>query len=97
MPNFQICSRLHRSPKFLNYQAEEEDGGGDGSIVAISVPKDGQIEESDEEEFGLTDREEADLEKVFARVENAVVNAEAYMEQLAKELSILDGVRRKNH
>jgi len=28
----------------------------------------------------------------MGRVENAVVNAEAYMEQLARELSILDGV-----
>jgi len=76
----------------LNYEAEEEEAGGVSSIAAISVPKDGQIEESDEEEFGLTDREEADLEKVFAREQNAVVNAEAYMEQLARELSILDGV-----
>ena len=58
----------------------------------MSVPKDGQILESDEDEFGLTEREEADLEKVLGRAENAVVNAEAFMEQLAKELSILDGV-----
>jgi len=69
----------------------EEEGRGN-SIAIVSVPKDGQIVESDEEEFGLTEREEFDLEKVLSRADSAVVNAEAFMEQLAKELSILDGV-----
>jgi len=58
----------------------------------VPVPKDSQIVESDEEEFGLTEKEEYDLEKVLLRADSAVVNAEAFMEQLAKELSILDGV-----
>jgi len=80
----------------LNYQADEEDElNKANSIAIVSVPKDGQIVESDEEEFGLTEREEFDLEKVLSRAENAVVNAEAFMEQLAKELSILDGVSKK--
>lgn len=84
---------MHRPPVFLNYQPDEEsDLQGGSNIPIVEVPKDGQIVESDEEEFGLTEREEFDLEKVLSRVENAVVNAEAFMEQLARELSILDGV-----
>lgn len=91
--SIQIASKFHRPPKFLNYQAEDEDELNKSNAIAIvSVPKDGHIVESDEEEFGLTEREEFDLEKVLSRAENAVVNAEAFMEQLAKELSILDGV-----
>jgi hypothetical protein len=64
---------------------------GSSNIAIVTVPKDGQIVESDEEEFGLTEREEFDLEKVLSRADTAVVNAEAFMEQLARELSILDG------
>lgn len=87
-----ICSRMHRPPKFLNYQADEEvDPSGAETIAIVSVAKDSQMIESGDEEFGLTEREEFDLEKVLTRAENAVVNAEAFMEQLAKELSILDG------
>jgi hypothetical protein len=82
---------MHRPPKFLNYQVNEE-SELEGGVISI-VPVKDQIVESDEEEFGLTEREEFDLEKVLSRTDNAVVNAEAFMEQLAKELSILDGVR----
>lgn len=89
----QICSRMHRPPKFVNYQVDEEDEAARAAenIAISSVPKDSQMIESGDEEFGLTEREEFDLEKVLGRAENAVVNAEAFMEQLAKELSILDG------
>ncbi|CAL8084689.1 unnamed protein product [Orchesella dallaii] len=88
----QICSRMHRPPKFLNFHIDEEDEATRNVNMAIvSVPKDTQMIESGDEEFGLTEREEFDLEKVLGRAENAVVNAEAFMEQLAKELSILDG------
>lgn len=88
----QVCSRMHRPPKFVNFQVDEEDEASRAENIAIaSVPKDSQMIESGDEEFGLTEREEFDLEKVLGRAENAVVNAEAFMEQLAKELSILDG------
>lgn len=88
----QICSRMHRPPKFVNFQLDEVDEANRVENIAIaSVPKDSQIVESGDEEFGLTEREEFDLERVLGRAENAVVNAEAFMEQLAKELSILDG------
>lgn len=40
----------------------------------------------------LTDREEKDLERLLSQSNNALSNAEKFMEQLAKDLSLLDGV-----
>jgi hypothetical protein len=42
--------------------------------------------------LALTDREEQDLEKLMSQCEFGISNAEAFMENLAKDLSILDGV-----
>lgn len=42
--------------------------------------------------MALTDREEQDLEKLMSQCEFGISNAEAFMENLAKDLSILDGV-----
>lgn len=45
------------------------------------------------EEFQpLTEREEIDLQKVISGCDFAISNAEVFMEQLGKDLSILDGV-----
>ena len=41
----------------------------------------------------LAAREEADLERMMAECEFAIGNAEAFVEQLANDLSVLDGVR----
>jgi hypothetical protein len=41
----------------------------------------------------LTDREEQDLQKLMAQCDFGISNAEAFMEMLARDLSILDGVR----
>lgn len=40
----------------------------------------------------LTEREEIDLQKVISGCDFAISNAEVFMEQLGKDLSILDGV-----
>lgn len=40
----------------------------------------------------LTEREEMDLEQLMTQCGSAVSNAEAFMETLARDLSILDGV-----
>lgn len=40
----------------------------------------------------LTDKEEKDLEQLMTQCGSAVSNAEAFMETLARDLSILDGV-----
>lgn len=39
----------------------------------------------------LTERDEADLEQLMSAVEDAIGDAEAFTEQLAKDLSVLDG------
>lgn len=52
---------------------------------------DGGIGEDDYQ--ALTDREEKDLERLLSQSNNALSNAEKFMEQLAKDLSLLDGVR----
>ena len=40
----------------------------------------------------MTDREEKDLESLLSQSDGALSNAEKFMEQLAKDLSLLDGV-----
>ncbi|XP_067000465.2 exocyst complex component 1 isoform X2 [Anabrus simplex] len=44
-----------------------------------------------EDYLALTEREEQDLEKLMMQCEFGISNAEAFMEMLAKDLSILDG------
>lgn len=51
---------------------------------------DGGLGEEDYQ--ALTEREEKDLERVLAQSETALSNAEKFMEELAKDLSLLDGV-----
>jgi len=53
----------------------------------------GYVEPVEAEDFlALTDHEEQDLEKLMSQCEFGISNAEAFMENLAKDLSILDGV-----
>ena len=54
---------------------------------------DGGIAEEDYQ--ALTDREEKDLERLLSQSNNALSNAEKFMEQLSKDLSLLDGVHNK--
>lgn len=42
----------------------------------------------------LSPREETDLERMMNECEFAIGNAEAFVEQLANDLSVLDGVSR---
>lgn len=59
--------------------------------VTSKVVSDDVIEPEDYQ--ALTEREEFDLETLMSRCESAIGNAEAFTEQLSKDLSILDGVR----
>jgi hypothetical protein len=56
--------------------------------IAVSVDQDYQA---------LTSKEEADLESLMSQCENAISNTEAFADQLASELSVLDGVRVYNY
>ena len=60
------------------------------SFKIVSGQMDGGIGEEDYQ--ALTEREEKDLERLLSQSNNALSNAEKFMEQLAKDLSLLDGV-----
>ena len=49
---------------------------------------------SDSDWHALSEREEADIELLMSECEYAISNAEAFAEQLSKDLSVLDGVGR---
>ena len=52
-----------------------------------------ETEVAENEDYqALTEREETDLQQLMSQCGYAVSNAEAFMETLAKDLSILDGV-----
>ncbi|CAG2065902.1 unnamed protein product [Timema podura] len=52
----------------------------------------GSVEAVEAEEYlALSEREEQDLEKLMSQCELGISNAEAFMEILAKDLSVLDG------
>ena len=46
----------------------------------------------DTDYHALSQREETDLESLMTQCENAISNAEAFTDQLQRELSMLDGV-----
>lgn len=48
----------------------------------------------DEDYQALSSKEEADLELLMSECQMAISNAEAFSEQLSKQLSMLDGVSR---
>ncbi|XP_070552598.1 exocyst complex component 1-like isoform X2 [Ptychodera flava] len=79
---------VRKKPTFVNVnpqlleetiQADEESGVK------------GEEEASDEDYQALSAREETDLEKMMEKCEFAISNAEAFTEQLSKDLSVLDG------
>ena len=47
---------------------------------------------SDSDWHALSEREEVDIEKLMSGCEYAISNAEAFADQLSKDLSVLDGV-----
>lgn len=58
----------------------------------------GFLEPTETDDYlALTEREEQDLMKLMSQCEFGISNAEAFMEMLAKDLSILDGVCNSKH
>lgn len=53
----------------------------------------GFVEPTEAEDYhALTEREQQDLDKLMSSCGFAISNAEAFMEMIAKDLSVLDGV-----
>jgi len=63
-------------------QPVEGDGGADGNEAGIPGEADYQV---------LSTQEEEDLQSMMSQCDFAISNAEAFSEQLAKDLSVLDG------
>lgn len=80
-----------QKPQFHNLP--EEWTGDTGLFVENEVAiTPGYVEPVEAEDYlVLTDREEQDLEKLMSQCEFGISNAESFMENLAKDLSILDG------
>lgn len=54
----------------------------------------GFVEPTEAEDYhALTEREQQDLDKLMSQCGFAISNAEAFMEMIARDLSVLDGVR----
>ena len=67
----------------LSHTSEADQSVQQAEELAMAVDNDYQA---------LSPREETDLETLMSQCEYAVSNAEAFAEQLTKELSVLDGV-----
>ncbi|XP_064489589.1 exocyst complex component 1-like [Ornithodoros turicata] len=84
---WRLCTHyvLQQRPRFENFPKgllEEDD-------AKLATPEKGIADEVDDYQ-ALTQREEVDLENLMAKYEFAINNAEAFTEQLARELSSLD-------
>ena len=64
------------------------------SNLLVLILGKGNLEEgiNDDDYQALTEKEEKDLEYLLAQTDDALSDAEKFMEQLAKDLSLLDGV-----
>ncbi|XP_034249053.1 exocyst complex component 1 isoform X2 [Thrips palmi] len=88
----QCCIHLPKEkPEFRNLP---EDWIGDPGLLpetqVILTP--GFVEPTEAEDYhALTDREQQDLEKLMSQCGFAISNAEAFMEMIARDLSVLDG------
>ncbi|XP_073987849.1 exocyst complex component Sec3 isoform X2 [Rhodnius prolixus] len=85
------CVYYQEKPEFKNIPPEWITG--DTVVpVEINVPNNEPVEAGEVEDFqALTEKEEFDLVQLMEECGYAVSNAEAFMENLAKDLSILDG------
>nr|CAD7442489.1 unnamed protein product [Timema bartmani] len=98
-----LCKQCHKhlpkqKPAFNNLPEEwTEDTGMLLELEVVATPVVvcfvGSVEAVEAEEYlALSEREEQDLEKLMSQCELGISNAEAFMEILAKDLSVLDGV-----
>ena len=83
---------LVQKPKFHNILSGLLDDGKESAEVDRSVQQAEDMAKAAEWEYqALTEKEGDDLETLMGQVENAIGDAEAFAEQLSKDLSVLDG------
>lgn len=66
--------------------------GGEAELEVRQTEDIGLVQDSDW--HALSQKEEYDIEMMMSQCEFAISNAEAFAEELAKDLSVLDGVSR---
>ncbi|XP_043211990.1 exocyst complex component 1-like, partial [Amphibalanus amphitrite] len=90
---WMLCSQhLHRQrPQFVNIPAEFLDGGTKTADTRAALSPVSELSVEADSYQALTSQEEQDLLKMMSEHETAVSNAEAFAEQLNRELSGLDG------
>ncbi|XP_046670906.1 exocyst complex component 1 isoform X2 [Homalodisca vitripennis] len=83
---------LKERPEFKNLPKEWISGELSPSQTQSQITAlTGDVEVDGEDYQALTEREEMDLEQLMSQCGSAVSNAEAFMETLARDLSVLDG------
>eukprot|EP00058_Branchiostoma_floridae_P002296 XP_002587784.1 hypothetical protein BRAFLDRAFT_92229 [Branchiostoma floridae] len=88
----KLCQRylIKKRPDFVNVNPQLLEEAVQVGELTRTLPQGGE-DVVDEEYQVLTVQEEADLEKLISQCDFAVSNAEAFTEQLSKDLSMLDG------
>lgn len=87
----QCCHYLKDKPEFKNFPSDWT-AGEVGTPVENQAPLNEQVDTGEVEDYqALTEKEELDLVHLMQECGFTVSNAEAFMETLAKDLSILDG------
>lgn len=93
---WKLCCRYlpKQKPQFINVPAKlieetvAQDNIGDTSTGVLEA--EGELE--DEGDYrALSEKEQQDLERLMEQCDSAVSNAEAFADQLSKDLSVLDG------
>ncbi|XP_078603079.1 exocyst complex component 1-like [Branchiostoma floridae x Branchiostoma japonicum] len=89
---WKLCQRylIKKRPDFVNVNPQLLEEAVQVGELTRTLPQGGE-DVVDEEYQVLTVQEEADLEKLISQCDFAVSNAEAFTEQLSKDLSMLDG------
>ncbi|XP_078682559.1 exocyst complex component 1-like isoform X1 [Branchiostoma floridae x Branchiostoma belcheri] len=89
---WKLCQRylIKKRPDFVNVNPQLLEEAVQVGELTRTMPQ-GAEDVVDEEYQVLTAQEESDLEKLISQCDFAVSNAEAFTEQLSKDLSMLDG------
>lgn len=94
---WKLCCRYlpKQKPQFINIPPEliEEniDLAESGDVTTSALDPVDAVFEDDGDYRALSEKEQVDLERLMEQCDSAVSNAEAFAEQLSRDLSVLDG------
>lgn len=94
---WKLCCRYlpKQKPQFINISAEliEENVNiaENGDVTTSALDNVDAVLNDDGDYRALSEKEQMDLERLMEQCDSAVSNAEAFAEQLSRDLSVLDG------